>query len=88
MSLTGENGVVGRDSWSPRGRDWELPERRYQRAGQPGSAPGKQVPRGAEGRLTKGEGPIQAHRAGEAVSHLPQWRGSAWSIAIRILDIY
>lgn len=69
-------GIPGRQ-----GRDGELPGTQVSAAGRPGSAAGERTgARGAEGRLTKGDGPTEAHRAGEAVSHVPQWRGSAWAI--------
>lgn len=75
----GKNVAVGRDSWAPgegRGaaRDAGISGRAAWVCG------GRTGARGAEGRLTKGDGPTEAHRAGEAVSHVPQWRGSAWAI--------
>lgn len=59
-------GILG-----PQGRDGELPETQVPAGRAAWVCSGQTGARGAEGRLTEGEGPIQAHRAGETVSHLP-----------------
>ena len=64
----------------PQGRGGQLPGTQVSAGRAAWVCGGQTGARGAEGRLTKGDGPIEAHRVRKAVSHVPQWRGSAWAI--------
>ena len=75
----GRKQVVGWDSWAP-GEGLQLPGTQVSAGWEAWVCGGQTGARGAEGRLTKGDGPIEAHRVRQAMSHVRQWRGSAWAI--------